>query len=163
VLTSDRLHTDGTTALGARPRGRRWISGSLALALTAGAVVALGTPPAAAEESAPFGEQPALKAWYAAPAGPANDKAGAWEKESIPLGNGFLGASILGGVDSDEIIINDHTYWTGGPGQNPAYDGDTSDDAPRLAAPIHRRQVRRERCEACIAGSYIGLSRRVSR
>ncbi|HEU0183079.1 MAG TPA: glycoside hydrolase N-terminal domain-containing protein [Agromyces mariniharenae] len=123
MLKPDRLHTDGTAALGARRRGKRWISGSLALALAAGGVVALGTPPAAAEEPAPFGDQPALKAWYSAPAGPANDKAGAWEKESIPLGNGFLGASILGGVDSDEIIINDHTYWTGGPGQNPAYDG----------------------------------------
>ena len=141
MLTSDRLHTDGTTALGARPRGRRWISGSLALALTAGAVVALGTPPAAAEESAPFGEQPALKAWYAAPAGPANDKAGAWEKESIPLGNGFLGASILGGVDSDEIIINDHTYWTGGPGQNPAYDGGfSSKTSEENAADITKAQ-----------------------
>ncbi|MEV0715769.1 glycoside hydrolase N-terminal domain-containing protein [Asanoa sp. NPDC050611] len=41
----------------------------------------------------------------------------------MPPGNGFIGAGIMGGVDSDEIIINDHTYWTGGPGQNPAYDG----------------------------------------
>src|SRR4029453_899117 len=104
VPMSDRLHTDGSTAPGARRRARGWISGSLALALAAGGVVALAAPVAAAEEPTAFGEQPALKAWYSAPAGPANDKAGAWEKESIPLGNGFLGASILGGVDSDEII-----------------------------------------------------------
>lgn len=122
MLTSNRLHKEASAARGARRRARGWISGSLALALAAGGVVALGAPVAAAEEPA-FGGQPALKAWYSAPAGPANDKAAAWEKESIPLGNGFIGASILGGVDSDEIIINDHTYWTGGPGQNPAYDG----------------------------------------
>ncbi|GAA1852343.1 glycoside hydrolase family 95 protein [Asanoa iriomotensis] len=91
--------------------------------LGVGGVVSLSAPVAAAEQPDIYGEQPALKAWYSAPAGPANDKALAWEKESIPLGNGFMGAGIMGGVDSDEIIINDHTYWTGGPGQNPAYDG----------------------------------------
>ncbi|UOQ90572.1 glycoside hydrolase family 95 protein [Agromyces endophyticus] len=104
-------------------QSRRWMSGSLAVILATGGVVALGAPGAAAEEPPAFGEQPALKTWYSAPAGPANDKALAWEKESLPLGNGFIGAGIMGGVDSDEIIINDHTYWTGGPGQNPAYDG----------------------------------------
>ncbi|WP_344737611.1 glycosyl hydrolase family 95 catalytic domain-containing protein [Microbacterium awajiense] len=81
------------------------------------------TAPAGAEEPGGFGQQPDLKAWYSTPAGPANDPAQAWEKESIPLGNGHMGAGILGGVEVDEIIINDHTYWTGGPGQNPDYDG----------------------------------------
>lgn len=121
--TSNSHEMDGSLAPDARRRARRWISASLALTLGAGGVVALGAPVAAAEESSGFGEQPDLKAWYSAPAGPANDKAQAWEKESIPLGNGFIGAGIMGAVDSDEIIINDHTYWTGGPGQNPAYDG----------------------------------------
>lgn len=79
--------------------------------------------PAVADESQSFGEQPSLETWYSAPAGPATDKAQAWEKESIPLGNGYMGASIMGGVDTDEIIVNDHTYWSGGPGQNPDYDG----------------------------------------
>ncbi|MEV4310598.1 glycoside hydrolase N-terminal domain-containing protein [Nonomuraea sp. NPDC049624] len=107
-----------------RRRARRSVSASLALALVAGgALLALTAPVAAAEEPSGFGHQPHLKTWYSAPAGPANDKALAWEKESIPLGNGFIGAGIMGGVDSDDIIINDHTYWTGGPGQNPAYDG----------------------------------------
>ncbi|WP_246150413.1 glycosyl hydrolase family 95 catalytic domain-containing protein [Agromyces intestinalis] len=117
-----RHQTDDPAPPVARSRARRWTAAAVALALGTGGFVAVSTPATAAEPS-PFGEQPALKAWYSAPAGPANDKAAAWEKESIPLGNGFLGASILGGVDSDEIIINDHTYWTGGPGQNPAYDG----------------------------------------
>ena len=138
---SDLHHANGTLDPGARRRARRWISGSLAVALVAGGVVALGAQGAAAEEPATFGEQPALEAWYSAPAGPANDKAGAWEKESIPLGNGFLGASILGGVDSDEIIINDHTYWTGGPGQNPAYDGGfSSKTSEENAANVEKAQ-----------------------
>jgi len=114
---------------GGRRRTRRWIAGSLALVM-GGGVMALVAPVAAEPAPSAFGEQPALKTWYSAPAGPAGDKAAAWEKESIPLGNGFIGASILGGVDSDEIIINDHTYWTGGPGQNPGYNGGFSAKTP---------------------------------
>jgi hypothetical protein len=108
---------------GSGRRAERWIAGSAALALSAGSLVAL-IAPAAAEEAPPtFGQQPDLKTWYSAPAGPEGSKAQAWEKESLPLGNGTMGAGILGSVDVDEIIINDNTYWTGGPGQNPAYNG----------------------------------------
>ncbi|GAA1522040.1 hypothetical protein BJ978_001682 [Agromyces terreus] len=132
---------NGATARRRRRRARSWVASALALALGSGAVVTLGGTSAAAAEADGFGEQPALKAWYSAPAGPANDKAGAWEKESIPLGNGYLGASILGGVDSDEIVINDHTYWTGGPGQNPAYDGGfSSKTSEENAANIKKAQ-----------------------
>jgi hypothetical protein len=116
--------TGGSVAHGSgRWKRSRWIAGSLAIVTGAAGIVAVNAPVASAEESAVFGEQPTLAAWYSAPAGPKGDTAAAWEKESIPLGNGFIGAGIMGGVDSDEIIINDHTYWSGGPGQNPAYDG----------------------------------------
>ena len=43
---------------------------------------------------------------------PASD----WEQEAMPMGNGFIGAMIFGGVDSDRIQINEHTLWSGGPG-----------------------------------------------
>ena len=50
---------------------------------------------------------------------PAND----WEQEGMPLGNGFIGAMVFGGVDSERIQINEHTLWSGGPGADENYDG----------------------------------------
>jgi hypothetical protein len=90
-----------------------------------GGVVALAAGSLAAEETA-FGEHRPEGRWYSAPAGPANDKAGAWEKESIPLGNGFLGASILRRRSTaTSSSINDHT--TGpGPGRTPPTTADFS-------------------------------------
>ena len=46
-----------------------------------------------------------------------------WQSESLPLGNGFIGASVFGGVSSEEILINEHSIWSGGPGANADYDG----------------------------------------
>ena len=66
------------------------------------------------------GAQPGLKMWYSSPA---TD----WESEASPLGNGFMGAMIFGGVDSDQILINEHTLWSGGPGADPDYDGGHND------------------------------------
>ena len=49
-----------------------------------------------------------------------------WQSETLPLGNGFIGASVYGGIASDEILINEHTLWSGGPGANASYDGGMS-------------------------------------
>lgn len=48
-----------------------------------------------------------LKLWY-------NRPANAFE-ESLPIGNGKLGALIYGGSDNDSIYLNDITLWTGKP------------------------------------------------
>lgn len=61
-----------------------------------------------------------LKAVYDAPA--VN-----WESQAMPVGNGFIGAMIFGGTDSDRIQINEHTLWSGGPGADENYDGGMSD------------------------------------
>jgi hypothetical protein len=68
------------------------------------------------EPTEAIGYQPPLKEWYTAPSSD-------WENESMPLGNGFIGASVLGGVYSESIIINEHTLWSGGPGANANYNG----------------------------------------
>jgi alpha-L-fucosidase 2 len=49
---------------------------------------------------------------------PASD----WERESLPIGNGSLGAMVQGGVDRDIIQFNEKTLWTGGPGSVEGYD-----------------------------------------
>ena len=52
-----------------------------------------------------------------------NFQATAWESEALPLGNGFIGAMVFGGVANDIVQINEHSLWSGGPGKNPAYNG----------------------------------------
>ena len=37
-----------------------------------------------------------------------------WE-EALPVGNGRLGAMIFGGIEEEEIQLNEETYWSGGP------------------------------------------------
>ncbi len=62
------------------------------------------------------GAQPQLVSWYVSPAMD-------WESEALPLGNGFIGAMVFGGVERDRIQINEKTLWSGGPGAYENYDG----------------------------------------
>lgn len=39
----------------------------------------------------------------------------AWESRSLPIGNGSLGANILGSVSTERITLNEKTLWKGGP------------------------------------------------
>ena len=45
--------------------------------------------------------------WYKRPA--------QYFEESLVLGNGKVGASVFGGVATDQIYLNDITLWSGGP------------------------------------------------
>ena len=63
-----------------------------------------------------------------------------WQSESLPLGNGFIGASVFGGVNSEEILINEHTLWSGGPGANSNYDGGMSGTAE-----VHKEALKNAR------------------
>lgn len=52
--------------------------------------------------------------WLRAAGNRANpDKA--WENRSLPLGNGSLGANIMGSVAAERITLNEKTLWKGGP------------------------------------------------
>jgi alpha-L-fucosidase 2 len=51
-----------------------------------------------------------LKLWYKSPAH--------FFEESLPIGNGRLGASIYGGINIDTLYLNDLTLWTGKPADN---------------------------------------------
>lgn len=39
----------------------------------------------------------------------------AWENSSLPIGNGSLGANILGSIAAERITLNEKTLWKGGP------------------------------------------------
>lgn len=51
-----------------------------------------------------------MKLWYDKPASN-------WE-EALPIGNGRLGAMIFGGIESEQIQLNEETVWAGEPGNN---------------------------------------------
>ena len=52
--------------------------------------------------------------------------------EVTPLGNGFIGATLYGGVSDELILINEKTLWSGGPGANPNYTGGEHFNTPEL-------------------------------
>ncbi|KAF8604839.1 glycoside hydrolase family 95 protein [Ceratobasidium sp. AG-I] len=54
--------------------------------------------------------------WYSEPA--VN-----WSTQYLPIGNGYLGAMINGNPVYDRIQLNLESLWSGGPFQDPAYNG----------------------------------------
>lgn len=38
-----------------------------------------------------------------------------WESQSLPLGNGSIGANIMGSISAERITFNEKTLWRGGP------------------------------------------------
>lgn len=42
-----------------------------------------------------------------------------WERRSLPIGNGSLGATMAGYPGMERIILNEKTLWMGGPGVDP--------------------------------------------
>lgn len=39
-----------------------------------------------------------------------------WESRSLPLGNGSIGANVLGSIQAERITLNEKSLWRGGPG-----------------------------------------------
>lgn len=70
------------------------------------------------------------------------DKPAAAFTQSIPLGNGRLGAMVFGGIDTERIALNEITLWSGGP-----QDGDRK-DAYQYLTPIQNLLLRGENRKA---------------
>ncbi len=52
-----------------------------------------------------------------------------WEQTCLPIGNGYLGASMFGGIRRERIVFNEKTLWAGGPCENrPDYYGGNKRD-----------------------------------
>lgn len=49
------------------------------------------------------------------PAGGAVNPDQQWESTSLPIGNGSIGANIMGSVEAERITFNEKTLWRGGP------------------------------------------------
>lgn len=39
-----------------------------------------------------------------------------WESASLPIGNGSIGANVMGSVEAERLTLNEKTLWRGGPG-----------------------------------------------
>jgi len=50
------------------------------------------------------------KLWYSKPAA-------GW-LEALPIGNSHMGAMVYGGTDTEEIQLNEETFWSGSPYEN---------------------------------------------
>ena len=57
-----------------------------------------------------------LKLWYQQPAT-------SWMLEALPIGNGYMGAMIFGGVEEERIQFNEESLWAGGKGEWDEYNG----------------------------------------
>lgn len=114
----------------------------LTLALVVSSMPQMYTPSVeAADTTDTTGRQAALKTKYNSPA-----QGDEWYDEMVPLGNGMIGASVYGGVEREEILINEKTLWSGGSQEyndkypNYEYNGGFSNPGESLAAYSNRAQ-----------------------
>ena len=78
-----------------------------------------------------------LKLWY-------NSPAADWMKEALPIGNGYMGAMIFGGVEREQIQFSEGTLWEGGPGSHAGYNFGNRPDAWK-ALEIVRKLLKEKR------------------
>ncbi|KIJ60761.1 glycoside hydrolase family 95 protein [Hydnomerulius pinastri MD-312] len=57
--------------------------------------------------------------WYTAPGS-------VWAQELLPIGNGYLAAMLPGGTSQESTQLNIESLWSGGPFQDPTYNGGNS-------------------------------------
>ena len=65
-----------------------------------------------------FGSRPDLWAgekYPELPAGGVTNPDQNWESTSLPIGNGSIGANIMGSIEAERITFNEKTLWRGGP------------------------------------------------
>lgn len=41
-----------------------------------------------------------------------------WQENSLPIGNGKIGANVFGEVQNEYLTLNEETLWAGGPSKN---------------------------------------------
>ena len=63
-----------------------------------------------------------------------------WENLSLPVGNGNIGANIMGSVETERITFNEKTLWRGGPNnkKGPEYYWDVNKESAHLLPEIRK-------------------------
>ena len=70
------------------------------------------------------------------------DKPADFFEESLPIGNGRLGALVYGGTDDNIIYLNDITLWTGKP-VDPNLDADAHQWIPEIRKALFQEDYAR--------------------
>lgn len=71
----------------------------------------------------------------------APDSYDGWEKWSLPLGNGGIGASMFGGITRERIQLNEKSLWSGGPSERrPDYQGGNLPEKGQNGETLHNIQ-----------------------
>ena len=64
-----------------------------------------------------------------------------WESKSLPVGNGSLGANVMGSISHERLTLNEKSLWTGGPAVmrgDPAYYWDCNRHAAEVLPAIRQ-------------------------
>ena len=93
-------------------------------------------PSAAIPTRASAAEGNSLRLWYDEPASRGQNIIGAgsgysdydgsntWQQQTLPIGNGDMGANVYGEIVNEHLTFNEKTLWTGGPSASrPDYQG----------------------------------------
>lgn len=72
-----------------------------------------------------------LTLWYEQPA--------AQWVEALPVGNGYIGAMIFGGVEEELVQLNEGTLWSGGPQK-----GNINSESPKYLKPLREALARED-------------------
>ncbi|WP_235960016.1 DUF4073 domain-containing protein [Paenibacillus silvestris] len=83
-----------------------------------------------------------LALWYRQPA---TD----WQTQALPIGNGYMGGMVYGGVEQEHVQFNEKTLWTGGP-RSKAGGGR---DGNRDGAADHLEDVRQKLASGDVSGA----------
>ncbi|MFE4059229.1 glycoside hydrolase N-terminal domain-containing protein [Streptomyces sp. NPDC059096] len=125
---------------------------TIASALGATGALVWGVP--AMANSAP-GAEPSDEStlWYRSPAAD-------WERDSLPIGSGALGAGVHGTLATERLTLNEKTLWTGGPGAADGYDhGDWTTPRPGALASVQQRLDREGRLDPATVAAELGQAR----
>ncbi len=111
---------------------KKILAGAMALAMVA---VSLQLPQRSVQ-AAPTKSGNPLRLWYDEPASQGtnilsaganysdNDGSNRWQQQTLPIGNGDMGANVYGEIVSEHLTFNEKTLWKGGPSDSrPNYMG----------------------------------------
>lgn len=69
-----------------------------------------------------------------------------WENQSLPIGNGSIGANIMGSIKTERITFNEKSLWRGGPNvsKNSAYYWDVNKQSAHILKAIREAFTRKD-------------------
>ncbi|WP_293712460.1 glycoside hydrolase family 95 protein [uncultured Parabacteroides sp.] len=98
----------------------------------------------------PFKKKSSLELWYATPAdGVEKDNPYVWPDdepwlEALPVGNGYMGAMVFGGFETERLQLNDKNLWSGSPQEaNPEGFYDCLSEVRSLLLQGHNRDAQK--------------------